>query len=365
MRRPAATPLLFGLALALLSVACWDFSAAFERCVAEGHCGSGAPDSGEDASDAGPGDSGTPDSGADGGQDAGGFDAGPPPSWRLAFMASSAPDLTGVWASSPTDVWIVGASAKVIRHDGTDWSDSFLSNNLYYAVNGTGPADVWLVGYAAGEGRSKRHDGGTWWRTDSSDTWTTEVIANETPFALWVHRDEAWTVGRNGLVARHRRDDGWAPVPGAPVGTHLAVFGFPDAGVWVAGQTGLHHWSRVDGGWSSFDAGSGYVNGLWGATPDDLWAVMSPGAILHWDGSGWTREAEGLPSLFAISGTSPNDLWAVGRDGGIFQSFGGTWRGTWTARPSPTGEDLFGVFAVAPDDVWAVGRAGVILHYSR
>jgi len=56
---------------------------------------------------------------------------------------------------------------------------------------------------------------------------------------------------------------------------------------------------------------------VWGAAPDDVWAVGDFGAISHFDGARWTQIQYGtfpfLPFLSKVHGSSAHDIWAVGR----------------------------------------------------
>ena len=55
---------------------------------------------------------------------------------------------------------------------------------------------------------------------------------------------------------------------------------------------------------------------VWGAAPNDVWAVGDLGAISHWNGTGWSQVQVGtfpyLPFLKKVHGSSADDVWAVG-----------------------------------------------------
>jgi len=57
---------------------------------------------------------------------------------------------------------------------------------------------------------------------------------------------------------------------------------------------------------------------IWGAAPDDVWAVGDSGTILHYDGHDWALASLGNPNgdaptnLFGIWGSGPSDVWIVG-----------------------------------------------------
>ena len=79
--------------------------------------------------------------------------------------------------------------------------------------------------------------------------------------------------------------------------------------------------------------GNGTVFGIWGTTPNDLWAVggnVVDGAFVwRYDGDRW-REAQDMPeglagdhSMFKVWGRSADDVWAIGTGGLILRFLGG------------------------------------------
>lgn len=113
--------------------------------------------------------------------------------------------------------------------------------------------------------------------------------------------------------------------------------------------------------WSHPQPQGQHVNGLFGTSPDDIWAVGSGGAILHYDGIGWG----GVPSptsapLFGIHGSGPTDIWAVGGAGGTTLHYDGN---AWSVVANPGMQALRAVWSVAPTSAWAVGAAGSVLRF--
>ncbi|WP_420126299.1 hypothetical protein [Longimicrobium sp.] len=109
--------------------------------------------------------------------------------------------------------------------------------------------------------------------------------------------------------------------------------------------------------------GEVYVNGLWGAASNEIFAVGSSGGLLRLTGGSWiTDPALNEEELWDVWGSSATDVFAVGDFGTIVH-----WNGTaWTEMDSGLGcgcQTLWGVWGSAPDDVWAVGDEGLILHY--
>ena len=115
------------------------------------------------------------------------------------------------------------------------------------------------------------------------------------------------------------------------------------------------------------------VYGIWGAAPDDVWAVGGfagrAGFAWHYDGNSWTeadlpidlpRSIDGeIPALFKVWGRSSSDVWIVGGAGAILH-----WDGEgFSVVPSGTTEQLFTVHG-NEDDVFVVGggNQGVLLR---
>jgi hypothetical protein len=104
------------------------------------------------------------------------------------------------------------------------------------------------------------------------------------------------------------------------------------------------------------------LQGVWGASSDNVFAVGSPGAILHFDGSTWSwmTVPPGTPSsLREVWGADASHVFVVG-DGGAILFYNGA---TWASMATGTTANLSGVWGFSPTDVYAVGNAGTILHY--
>jgi hypothetical protein len=180
------------------------------------------------------------------------------------------------------------------------------------SVSGTSASDVWTVGGNPGGGATVLHyDGKQWHKLDTGllvDLW-------------WVHP-------------------------------------FADGPVFFGGSKGTI--LRWDG--SAFEAmttpSEATVFGIWGASPDDLWAVggipSKPGDAFVWryDGSSWSVAA-GLPqakvaSYFKVWGRAADDVRIVGMDGVILH-----WDGSAFSEPaSPTNQRLLTLYA-EPNGYWA------------
>ncbi len=105
------------------------------------------------------------------------------------------------------------------------------------------------------------------------------------------------------------------------------------------------------------------IRGFWAAGPDDVYAVGDVGAIVHYNGTGWTAMSSGLTevSLKGVWGSGTTNVYAVGDSGAIVR-YNGT---GWSAVPSSgTTQTLNGVWGSGPNDVYAVGNSGAIVHYN-
>jgi hypothetical protein len=156
------------------------------------------------------------------------------------------------------------------------------------------------------------------WGTTGSDVWVVGGDPrNETgPIAL--HYDgSAWTKHDTGL----RNVDLWW------------VYGFAGGPVFMSGSNGKI--IKFENG--TFETmptpGTLIVFGMWGAAPNDVWAVggnfSGGGFAWHYDGTAWTEQA-GVPAelkasgtLFKVGGRASNDVWMVGTTGNAIR-----WNGT-------------------------------------
>lgn len=173
--------------------------------------------------------------------------------------SSTKATLFGVWGSGPNDVWMVGGSATdrtgpqgiLLHYDGSSiekveltGSASVAAEQTLFKVWGSGPSDVMVVG--AG-GVAVAYDGTAW---ALADTGTTKRL-------LTVHGRgaEKFAVGGfgNGVVLRH---DGfsWRDMADPEMPGLNGVFAVPGGDLWVCGVSG--YVARHDGtAWHAVDTG--------------------------------------------------------------------------------------------------------------
>jgi hypothetical protein len=303
-------------------------------------------------------------------------------------------------ASSPADVWVVGAAEPLkqsttglaLRWDGDRWRHmSIQGADDLYDVAVIGPDDVWAFGPGGFDERGDslpdwlgHWDGRRWSRATAPPDW--ELVS---PGALAaVATDDVWLVGTDfgsdDTVAApyiaHWDGVRWSHSEvGVRSGLLLDVSAFSSDSVWATGYASL----------DEFDQASGSVVLKWDgnewlqvATPDDFdgpdnvtatgsdeaWVVPDyfsgePAPLWRWDGHAWTREQS---PLFDISAMDALDgvLWAAGSDPnsvGISRLDDGEWEpASMTDSESLDVSDPFpGLAAASETTAWGVGREPV------
>jgi hypothetical protein len=123
-------------------------------------------------------------------------------------------------------------------------------------------------------------------------------------------------------------------------------------------------------------SGDNFLSGISADASNDVWAVGfhsgGPAAILHFNGTSWSRVAspafpQGFISPQAVTALSPTDVWLDGNGKidnrccptGLIEHWDGT---SVSLVPSPdptphTSAGLSGIAAASANDVWAVGSA--------
>ena len=201
-----------------------------------------------------------------------------------------------------------------------------------------------------------------------------QIVGRHLPsalFSVWgTSATDVFVVGGDagdgrGPVVQHFDGASWTRLPTGHVGNLWWVFGFPGGPIYMGCDGGAI--LRYQGGTFTPLAtpGIGTVYGIWGATPDDVWAVGgNPGGqsgAFAWrlQGDTWA-DAPGFPADLATSdaiwkmyGRSASDAWMVGTGGKALH-----WDGVSLTQVSTgAGESLFTVHADANGYV-AVGGVG-------
>jgi hypothetical protein len=224
------------------------------------------------------------------------------------------PVVYDVRAFAPDDAWAVGRDGGVWRWDGASWQAAGPDTDEQLGVVWGRSSDDLLVGAWWGE----------LWRWDGT-RWTAEE-----PLPDRLGNQDLWDDGAGTLWAVSEVDS-------------------------IFRRTAGDRWEHMFQPYTTLSA-------LWGAAPDDVWA-LGLGAVTHWDGTRWRTLPwwENLPYLQAISGSGGADVWAVGRAGRIVHWLGDRWR---PRTDAATDDDLAAVWVTGADEVWALGREGTLLRRS-
>jgi len=214
-------------------------------------------------------------------------------------------------------------------HGGGDWEQAFDASSTGWLLNVWGPSadDLYAAGGNPARGLVMHYDG---------TSWTELTLGVDVPLLNWSHgfgQDDITVVGNAGTVLHY------------------------DGSSWTQQTTPTDQdlW------------------GVWGASPNDLWAVGGKGlmdgqaTLLHFDGSTWepaTIPALTRPRVYAfykVWGSSAHDVWAVGQRGGALHYDGMSWSEVGIG----TSEDLVSVWGTGPDRVAIVGGRsnGMIATY--
>lgn len=300
--------------------------------------------------------------------------------------------LTAVWGTGPSDVWAVGSGGSITHWNGTAWTVTpTTTKNTFHAVWGTGPNDVWAVsmtdaifhttGFANGAAAWEQVSGAT----DASEAMVAHTIWGTAAGDLRIGARARMSyipdvgsdwVGQFVLTKDKEGNIVWTPEPSGSVhgffgsATDLWLIADDSARMnngWNKAQT-LHGVAGKGGFvWTPVDSQSTLLlEGIWGSSPDDIWAVGEQGTLRRMK-KGMTRwEIVASPTkemLHAVWGTAADDVWAVGDAGTILHFDGTTWKPSVAAFALGKKPDLYGVWGSSKNDVWIVGD-GVALHYT-
>lgn len=172
-------------------------------------------------------------------------------------------------------------------------------------------------------------------------------------------------------------EDNWELVHQGLSGALLSVWGTSSTDVWAVGGDALdgegplvvhfdgETWERVATGQPS-----GALWWVFGFANGPIYMGGEGGVILRYDNGDVTpMTTPGTNTVFGLWGSSPDDMWAVG---GASDATGGfAWRlsgDAWIEEPTlpaevPTGAAIWKMYGTGPDDAWLVGSNGVALHW--
>jgi len=271
--------------------------------------------------------------------------------------ASELGQLTSIWGSSPTEIWIGGSGGIQHGIGETSAAVTFTSVTLpgewlppVQSIWGPSATDVWAVAsYGFGDAGYVFHFDGSEWVLDDDATNTgigftrvwgghgtvwlggarlsTETWVNEVVLAYKSEGEEfkevTLPVNPDPEIQDYRK---YTPIVGAVVAssTSLIVLGQPEMSfetpsMWQGtssdgGETFTFTWSpdpRAD---------RPALFAVAGSSASDLWAAGAFGRLIHWNGTNWSTTAisvDGQPTLdpfYAIWKGGPDELWVAGKN---------------------------------------------------
>ncbi len=304
-------------------------------------------------------------------KDTSGSDAHPDYTWTTPLTGGLANDLQGIWGSSGGDVFVVGTGGTILKCNGIGTSCTLMTSNTsnhLWGVWGISGGDVFAVG-ASGTILKSNDDGSTWIKMNSN--------TSETLWGVWGSSGIVFAVGASGTILKSN-DDGstwikmnsntsetlwgvWGSTADQPVWTvaYAEVFSSFDGLSWNAvplngvgtinflkkiwvSQNGMDVFAAApiemvwtgstwvtqtcilhkhSTGWQNDKVPSGtFLNGVWGRSSNDVFAVGLGGTILHYNGSSWSKldGPASVANLNAAWGAADGGLFLVGAGGAIF-----------------------------------------------
>ena len=125
-----------------------------------------------------------------------------------------------------------------------------------------------------------------------------------------------------------------------------------------------------------YNGPSGWMNTIWGSSPDDIWMGSLGGVnqLWHFDGNEWRSGSQKIfRSIYSIYGFSKNDVW-MGTNGDIYHFDGEEWVSFYKYKPEGMGVPrIYDVWGRTSTDIYAVGGAtndsdegykGFLLHFN-
>jgi len=190
------------------------------------------------------------------------------------------------------------------------------------------------------------------WQPESSGTGA--VLTS-----VWGDRpNNVFAVGGGGVI-RYFGGGGWAGMTSNTTQDLQAVWGSGDDDVFAVGNLGtIVHFDGTS--WTQMTSNTvSQLNGVWGTGPNDVYAVGST-AALHYDGTTWTVIDQPSGIIGDISGLSNTEIYAVSSQR-VERFDGSSWQ---DVSAVPTDESLWAIHAVDSNNIFVVGNNGRIVHYN-
>ncbi len=218
--------------------------------------------------------------------------------------------IRGIWAVGPKQVFICGDEGLLMRYEVPpgatypEWTDASdpLPKETLHAVHGTGPDDVWVVG---DNGLVLRNQGAGWVSIPKADLLIPEDDTSDL-HAVYARAPDDVLVSGEGMVIWWNGTE-WDQRDVEPSHGFLSIAGAGDQ-IWV-GSDGGYLWSVFEGVWSEKPAPVYYdYDAIWVAADGRVFATgehPSPQSII-WNGAG-----EPWDQLDVVSPEDLSEPWSV------------------------------------------------------
>jgi hypothetical protein len=271
--------------------------------------------------------------------------------------------LRGVWGSSATNVYVVGASGTILHSSGDgNWTaqTSGTTQDLY-DVWGSGPNDLYAVGnvllHSTGDGTWQTQTGPSAlmgvWGSSATDVYVAGAfgVSHSTGNGTWTNQTQAEPWG------------GYFHVRGSTAGNVYALGGLINLGSSSAPGGGVATFAASMWSWRQLSPGDEMKDIAFTATGEFIVGLSGQIWARGGDSGTWTQQtAPGLSDLQAIWADGNGKLYAVSQtDGNIITSSG---NGSWSVAVALGVYDLWGIWGSGPDDIYVVGDNGAIIHLS-
>ncbi len=238
--------------------------------------------------------------------------------WRVLFNASQ--PLSAVAAVDAAHVWAVGRHGAVVFWNGASGIESQgpWPNDLH-GIWAASPTDLWVVGQA-----------GALWHGNGVKWVVQPLPAGVRPADLWAvtgsDANDLWVCG-DGPTMLHFSRGTWYPVA-VPTQRNLAALaGSSPRGIWALsfGIAGVQDLIKWDGeSWKSWtnpawlSTSTSQAQGIWAGSDDDVW-VAEGDKILRGNGAVWETLATPPGGVTTVWGDAGGGVWGAGEDGTIVQ----------------------------------------------
>lgn len=234
------------------------------------------------------------------------------------------------------------------------------------AVWGSSERDVWIVG-----GDARTGDGPQVWHWDGA-AWTRLPTPVTNVDLWWVHGFAGGPVfigGSGGTILRYA-EGAFEVMPTPATQTVFGIWGATPDDLWAVGGNfggagGAFAWHYQGTDWVDSTevpedvASQGTIFKVTGLSADNVWMAGTNGLSLNWNGTSLVRDTiTGDDSLFSASADAGRVMMVGGSAGGVVAEHdGSSWRTT-----APENCPLLNGVWVSGDDAVVVGREGAVLR---